>query len=85
MRFYFDEFCRSERQVLAVELINDMGSVVERQDRLVELIDWLETDKGEGEAGYWPVVEAVVESSLLEKPSSPFAHLKARRTERTGG
>ena len=85
MRFYYAEFCRGKRQILAVELINDMGSVVERQEGLMDLIDWLKTDKGEGEAGYWPVVEAVVECTLLEKPSSPFAHLKARRTERAGG
>jgi hypothetical protein len=85
MRFYFDEFCRAERQVLAVELINDMGSVVERMDGLVELIDRLKTDKGEWDASNWPVVEAVMECTLLEKPSSPFACLKARRTERAGG
>jgi hypothetical protein len=85
MRSYYAEFCRGKRQILAVELINDMGSVVERQDGLIDLIDWLKTDKGEWDAGNWPVVEAVMECTLLEKPSSPFACLNARRTEREGG
>jgi hypothetical protein len=84
MRFFFAEFCRSD-QVLAVELINNLGSVVDRQDRLVELVDRLKTDKVEGGIGYWPVVEAVVERRLLEKPSSLPAELLARRAERAGG